>query len=268
MDQGLLLQNNEDFWNGFNDAVVRRRDWHVQSFDHICIEDAFKNDVTLYEANARQRRDFEHRRHVAERMRHDPEAWSHFVVSASREVALNRSGPGTDFLKGAHLMPAFQDFIVHTQHFQVVLQCMQQKGHPVVIMGQHGCGVHDIDKLDPAMLVGYSERWEDMKDTSLWKACLLSHYATNVHHQQNPIWQHLPDLMVEDVTGASPATSDDPRLKAMPELLCDKVSRKLQKELGGRVSSTMWHLERKFFIGMQDYYYAYAERLAKALEKS
>lgn len=54
-------------------------------------------------------------------------------------------------------------------------------------------------------------------------------------------------------------------MKAMPELLCDKVSRKLQKELGGNVCDAMWHLERRFFIGMPDCYFACAERLAKEM---
>ncbi|KAH9365589.1 hypothetical protein HPB48_009203 [Haemaphysalis longicornis] len=111
---------------------------------------------------------------------------------------------------------------------------MESAGVVVSVSANGSSSVHDVDKLDPIMLVGYCERWEDIRDTALWRACLESHYALNTHHQQNELW-HYKDDEKEKQRECH---------KALPELLCDKSSRCLQKELNGIVSSKMWSVSR------------------------
>ncbi|KAL1443835.1 hypothetical protein MTO96_045805 [Rhipicephalus appendiculatus] len=129
---------------------------------------------------------------------------------------------------------------------------MESAGITVFVSGHASSSTHDIDKLDPIMLAGYSERWEDKKDTALWHACLESHYSLNTHHQQNELW-HLED-------------SDDKECwKALPELLCDKSSRSLQKELNGVVSPDMWTVQTQFYLGMPEVWLERVTRMAAQL---
>ncbi|KAL1471604.1 hypothetical protein MTO96_039855, partial [Rhipicephalus appendiculatus] len=69
---------------------------------------------------------------------------------------------------------------------------MESAGITVFVAGHASSSIHDIDKLDPIMLAGYSERWEDTKHTALWHVCVRSHFSINTHRQQNELW-HLED---------------------------------------------------------------------------
>lgn len=48
-------------------------------------------------------------------------------------------------------------------------------------------------------------------------------------------------------------------------MLCDKASRKLQKELNGVVSSTMWSVETQFYLGIPDKWFDRALEMAASL---
>ncbi|GIY69112.1 hypothetical protein CDAR_478271 [Caerostris darwini] len=42
------------------------------------------------------------------------------------------------------------------------------------------------------------------------------------------------------------------RTKALREMICDKVSRRVQKGLGGRLTEDMWNVEEAYFKGLTE----------------
>ncbi|KAH8037607.1 hypothetical protein HPB51_015041 [Rhipicephalus microplus] len=138
---------------------------------------------------------------------------------------------------------------------QLKKNLMESAGIEVFVASHASSSIHDIDKLDPVMLAGYGERWEDTKHTSLWRACVESHFSLITHYQQNEVW-HLEESHDKDIKCC---------MKALPELLCDKASRNLQKELDGVMSPAMWDVDRRFYSGMPQVWLDGVTEIAKQL---
>lgn len=248
-----------DFWTTLEHDIVHQNAWRVEAFDESSERslEEYSDDVLHY-VTPEGKIHMKLRREAAVRLRRNPERWSKLVLAALRELAANSRGPATATLKHAGLFIAFQDFAVHTHYFKVTRKIMESAGILVSISANGSSSVHDVDKLDPIMLAGYSERWEDIRDTALWRACLESHYAINVHHQQNELWHYKDD---ED---------EKPKEchRALPELLCDKSSRCLQKELNGIVSSKMWSVQPQFYSGMPEDWFNRAKGMAAKMAEA
>uniref|UniRef100_A0A224Y8G1 Uncharacterized protein n=1 Tax=Rhipicephalus zambeziensis TaxID=60191 RepID=A0A224Y8G1_9ACAR len=253
-DSKLLLEAHiRDIWEQLCVDLVDRKVWKVDKFDTLTSLDAYSEDVRHYPVEDDRIR-MKKRRHAALRLRSNPERWSRIALNAMRELATDSSGPAVANLVQSGFLAAFKDFAVHTRYFQLTKNLMESAGITVFVAGHASSSIHDIDKLDPIMLAGYSERWEDTKHTALWHVCVGSHFSINTHHQQNELW-HLED-------------SDDKERrcwKALPEVLCDKASRKLQKELNGVVSPDMWEVDKKFYLGMPEVWLDRVTRMAKQL---
>lgn len=235
-------------WEQLLTDIVDRQAWKVESFDSLAALDGYCEDVRHYPVENERIR-MKQRRDAALWLRSNPGRWSRIALDALRELAAESAGPAVAILVQSGFLAAFKDFAVHTRYFQVTRNLMESAGITVFVSGHASSSIHDVDKLDPIMLAGYSERWEDKKDTSLWRACLESHYSLNPHHQQHELW-HAED-------------SDDKERecwKALAELLCDKSSRRLQKELDGVVSPEMWTVQTQFYSGMPD---VWLERVTK-----
>ncbi|KAH7943029.1 hypothetical protein HPB52_004012 [Rhipicephalus sanguineus] len=249
----LLEPPIRDIWEQLAVDIVDKKAWKVDSFDSLTSLDAYSEDVRHFPAEDERIR-MKKRRDAALRLRSSPERWSRLALDALRELATDSSGPAVATLVESGLLAVFKDFAVHTRYFQVTKKLMESAGITVFVAGHASSSTHDIDKLDPIMLAGYTDRWEDTKRTALWYLCVHSHYSLNTHHQQHELW-HAED-------------SDDKereRCKALPELLCDKASRKLQKELNGVVSPDMWSVEAKFYLGMPEVWLDRVTRMARQL---
>lgn len=256
---GLTVPALSGFWTTLEYDIVRRNAWRVEAFDESSARslEEYSDDVRHY-VTPEERIHMKHRRDAALSFRSNPERWSRLVVAGLRELATNSQGPATATLRHAGLFSAFQDFAVHIHYFQVTRKIMESAGVPVSISANGSSSVHDVDKLDPIMLVGYCERWEDTRDTALWRACLESHYAINTHHQQNELW-HSKDGGEEKQREC---------MKALPELLCDKTSRGLQKEFNGVVSSRMWSVQPQFYLGIPEEWFDRAKDMAAAMAET
>lgn len=251
--QLLLEPRFQEIWEQLVIDIVDRQAWKVESFDNLTSLESYSEDVRHYSFENERIR-MKQRREAALRLRSNPERWSRLALDALRELAADSPGPAVAALAQSGLLGAFKDFAVHTRHFQVTRNMMESAGVTVFVAGHASSSMHDIDKLDPIMLVGYSERWDDRKDTALWHTCLESHYSLNTHHQQHELW-HAED-------------SDDKEMKcwkALPELLCDKSSRCLQKELNGVVSPDMWTVQTQFYLGMPEVWLDRVTRMAEQL---
>ncbi|XP_054927379.1 uncharacterized protein [Dermacentor andersoni] len=211
-------------------------------------------EISCFWTTLEERIRMKHRRDAALKLRADPGRWSRLVLAGLRELAADAAGPGTAAIVRTGLLHAFQDFATHIRYFQITRGLMEAAGMAVPLTANASSSVHDVDKLDPVMLAGYCERWEDVRDTALWHACLEYHYAINTHHQQNELW-HMEEG----------ETKEEQCCRALPELLCDKASRKLQKELNGVVSSTMWSVETQFYLGIPDKWFDRALEMAASL---
>ncbi|XP_037516523.1 uncharacterized protein LOC119393529 [Rhipicephalus sanguineus] len=245
-----------DFWTRLVHDITERQAWRVKAFDEIGerLLDAYSEDVRHYPLPEERIR-MKHRRHAALKFRADPERWSRLVLAGLGEAAAGTSaGPATAALGHSGLLHAFRDFATHIHYFQITRGLMEAAGVAVPLTANASSSVHDVDKLDPVMLAGYCERWEDLRDTALWHDCLEYHYAINTHHQQNELW-HTEEG----------ETKEEQCCRALPELLCDKASRKLQKELNGGVSSTMWSVEVQFYLGMPEKWLDRAFKMAASL---
>ncbi|XP_065304968.2 uncharacterized protein [Dermacentor albipictus] len=228
------------FWTTLVRDITEKQAWRVKTFDDSSerLLDAYSEDVRHYPLPEERIR-MKHRRDTALKLRADPERWSRLVLAGLRELAADAAGPATAAIARTGLLHAFQDFATHIRYFQITRGLMEAAGVAVPLTANASSSVHDVDKLDPVMLAGYCERWEDIRDTALWHACLEYHYAINTHHQQNELW-HMEEG----------ETKEEQCCRALPELLCDKASRKLQKELNGVVSPTMWFGS----LSSQDYF--------------
>nr|XP_037286332.1 uncharacterized protein LOC119179369 [Rhipicephalus microplus] len=261
-------------WEQLVTDIVDRQAWKVESFDSLATLDGYCEDVRHYPVENERIR-MNQRRDAALRLRSNPGRWSRIALDALRELAVDSLGPAVAILAQSGFLAAFEDFAVHTRYFQVTRNLMESAGITVFVSGHASSSIHDVDKLDPIMLAGYSERWEDGKDTSLWRACLESHYSLNPHHQQHELW-HADDS--DDKCVCTPGKERfklkersswrEECWKALPELLCDKSSRRLQKELDGVVSREMWTVQSQFYSGMPDVWLERATKMAAQLAES
>lgn len=254
-DNPFIEPEISDFWTTLVRDITERQAWRVKAFDDNSerLLDAYSEDVRHYPLPEERNR-MKHRRNAALKLRADPERWSRLVLAGLRELAADTPGPATAAIGCSGLLYAFRDFATHIRYFRITRGLMEAAGVAVPLTANASSSVHDVDKLDPVMLAGYCERWEDVRDTALWHACLEYHYAINTHHQQNELW-HMEEG----------ETKEEQCCWALPELLCDKASRKLQKDLNGVVSPTMWSVETEFYLGMPDKWFDRALEMAASL---
>ncbi|XP_077489814.1 uncharacterized protein LOC144100820 [Amblyomma americanum] len=247
-----------DFWKELSRDIVERQAWRVEVFDETSARqlDTYANDVRHYPIEEERIR-MKQRREGALTFRSNPQRWSRLVMDALRELAADTSGPATATLAHSGLLGAFRDFATHIHYFQVTRRVMESAGVRFSVNANSSSSIHDVDKLDPVVLTGYSERWEDVRDTALWRACFEAHCEINTHHQQNELW-HSDDGERKEQECS----------KALAEMVCDKASRKLQKELEGVVSPEMWLVEPQFYLGMPDEWFDRATKMAKTLAEA
>lgn len=197
-------------WSQLVEDIQCKQAWRVSTFDGPDFMGRFASDFHMYSTEEERNR-LANRRRKALELRADPAKWSQTCLDAMKELSENTPGAAVELLKDFDVLESFIDFTEHMHYFDATRTLMQDAGERVSVLGHLDTLTHDIDKLDPVMLAGFSERWTDNKTTGLWAACIASHYAINVHHQQNPIW----------------ATDRDEEIyKALSELYCDKCSRK------------------------------------------
>lgn len=249
----LAVPHFSNLWTQLVVDIVDKRAWKVNSFDSLTSLDAYSEDVRHYPVEDERIR-MRQRRCAALRLRSKPERWSRLVLDALCELATDSPGSSVATLAQSGLLAVFTDFATHIHYFQVTRSMMESAGVPVYVTANASSSTHDIDKLDPIMLVGYSERWEDKRDTALWNACLESHYSLSPHHQQHKLWHaEESDHKEQDCW------------KALSELVCDKASRKLQKQLRGTVSPDMWTMDTQFYVGMPEVWLKRAIKMTEDL---
>lgn len=213
--------------------------WKCNFSDDILIRNLEK-DATLYEDDTILRK---RRLGVLKWVKNDKQ-WITVVLGACKEIANNHVGMYSEQLKKLHLLEALDDFVEHLNCFYTVASKMESKGYKVKPLSQQSSQIHDIDKIDPIMLVGYSERFEDNRITSVWNECVNRHTHVNPHHQAHCLWQG--NCCNETDCSKCEEIVD----KALTEMVCDKVSRKLQKNLHGKVSEDMWDVDEAYFQGL------------------
>lgn len=227
---------NPAIWQNFQQQVEKRSwkcnlpfDILTQNFEDVAL---YKGDTTL---NMR-------RLGISEYVKNDSQ-WITTILGASRDIVNGEVGMYSTQLKKLHILDALDDFIEHLNCFYTVAAEMQSKGQKVKPLSQHSSQIHDIDKLDPIMLVGYSERFEDGQVTSVWKECVNRHIHINPHHQAHYLWQN-------NFCNKSCKKCQEVQDKALLEMICDKVSRRLQKNLHGVLSEDMWNVDEIYFQGL------------------
>ncbi|GFT32036.1 uncharacterized protein NPIL_671681 [Nephila pilipes] len=240
--------NDPTFWKFFK-LHIQSKAWNC-NFPTNLLMDTLEEDSNLYMNDTL----FRQRRHGALKWVHNDTLWITLVLGACKEIANNLPGIHTKELRDLHMMEAFEDYVDHIDYFSKVASVMKAKGQTVHVFSQDFSHIHDIDKLDPIMMVGYSERFEDNVSTSVWNQCVERHTTVNPHHQAHCLWH---DCCL-DKKGCF--FCDDIRIKALREMVCDKVSRRVQKNLGGHMSDKMWDVEVTYFKGLSE------EWLQKAME--
>lgn len=184
--------------------------------------------------------------------------WETIVLGACAELASQRNGPHSQILKTLHVLDAFRDFTDHLNCFYNVASTMSMKGQIVQPISQYSSEIHDIDKLDPIMLVGYSERFEDNAATSVWDICVERHVQINPHHQGHDVWHnHSEDESSRNI-----------KAMALQEMVCDKVSRRLQKNLDGVVCEDMWNVEIVYYQGLPQDWMDKADHIMKLMKRN
>lgn len=247
-----------DFWKELSHDIIDRQAWRVKAFDDSSARqlDIYSNDVRHYPIEEDRIR-MKQRREAALMFRKNPKRWSRLIMDALRELSEDESGPATATLAHTGLLGAFRDFATHIHFFQVTRRIMESAGVAVSVNANSSSSVHDVDKLDPVVLTGYSERWDDVRDTALWRACFESHCEINTHHQQNELW-HSPDGEEKERECS----------RALAEMVCDKASRKLQKELKGVISPEMWSVKPQFYLGTPEEWFERATKMAIILAEA
>lgn len=225
------------FWQHFQHQV-QLRSWKCNFPSDILFKELEKDAVLYHNDTILRKR----RQGIMNWMKNDTQ-WITLILGACKEIADGTVGENCQHLKKLHLLEALDDFVEHLNCFYTVATEMALKGKTVKPLSQDSSQIHDIDKLDPVMLTGYSERFEDNKVTSLWDACVDRHTHVNPHHQAHCLWQ---DNCCNDTCG----NCEDIMEKALSEMVCDKVSRRLQKNLNGVISDDMWNVDLIFFNGL------------------
>lgn len=237
-------------WSQLVEDIQHKQAWKVSAFDGPDFMGRFADDLTMYTTEEERARISE-RRSKALELCADPAKWSQTCLDAMKELSENTPGSAVELLTNFGVLESFVNFTEHMHYFDVTRKLMQDAGESVVVLANLDTRTHDIDKLDPIMLAGFSERWTDNKTTGLWDACIVSHYKINVHHQQNPLWNTDQD---EDI------------YKALSELYCDKCSRCLQKALKGQPDLAMWEVPDRFYMDMPKLWLERTRELAARIE--
>lgn len=257
--------HNPDFWHHFETQV--RSKFIYGNFAPYLLLKTFEKDKALYDDNSIFRK---RRLNGIEFVKNDS-LWIDIVLGACKEYANGVRGPYSKKLQDTHILDAFEDYVAHLDYFQQVASVMASKGEEVHVFSQNSSEVHDIDKLDPAMLVGYSERFEDQRETSVWNVCVERHTKVNPHHQAHCLWHDCCQILKSGNScrsSGSDNSCENARNKALREMVCDKVSRRLQKNLGGQMSNDMWNVEAEYFKGIPEVWVDKAVQLMQSMKES
>ncbi|XP_054718091.1 uncharacterized protein LOC129227540 isoform X2 [Uloborus diversus] len=243
------------FWKHFKNKVMEKS-WKCNFPPQILIDNIQEDSMLYKDPSVFERR----RKGVLPWAKNDTQ-WVQVLLGACQELARGRSGPYSQQLSKLHVLEALEDFVEHLNCFNTVAMVMASEGQPVKPLSQDSSQVHDIDKLDPIMLVGYSERFEDQVSTSVWQKCVERHTLVNPHHQAHCMW-HDCHCMPPCV-----ANCEKLRSKALREMVCDKVSRRLQKTLNGTLSKDMWDVELTYFDGLPQEWLDRAESMMQGMKQ-
>lgn len=252
------ILNDPDFWHPF-ETQVRSKSIFC-NFPSDLLSDTFEKDSTLYNNDTV----FKKRRMGAMKWVKNDALWIKVVLGACKEYADGVPGPYSKQLQDIHILDAFEDYMAHLDYFQQVASVMASKGEQVHVFSQNSSEVHDIDKLDLVMLVGYSERFEDLRVTSVWDTCVERHTTGNPHHQVHCLWHDCCRIS----EGSENDSCENVRNKALREMVCDKVSRRLQKNLDGQMSDEMWDVELEYFAGIPEVWVDKADQLMQSMKES
>ncbi|XP_022244396.1 uncharacterized protein LOC111086307 [Limulus polyphemus] len=221
MNENDQLLQSKDFWNNFYKSVVVKQQW--------------KSEI---QADGDDKK--------WSQLKDNSDHWSILVYEACWELSHRIEGHGVMEFQRLGLKTVLMDYILHLHYFQLVASLMQQKGLGVDVKGHNNSNIHDIDKLDPLMLAGYTHRFVNNQETALWKSCLQSHLTNNPHHETHPIW-HQDFCPQTSLLKNNCSHCKNEREKALIEMICDKVSRRVQKELQGKMDDKMWDIELYWF---------------------
>ncbi|XP_035211915.1 uncharacterized protein LOC118186040 [Stegodyphus dumicola] len=230
--------NDQNFWRHFKNKV-QSMSWKCNFPTDILLESIDKDAILYTDATI-----FKHRRQIAQQWVQNETLWVETVLGVCKEIADQRDGVYSQQLRNLKMLDALEDFVEHINCFYSVASVMTSKGQPVKALSQFSSELHDIDKIDPVMLVGYSERFEDNVNTRLWNLCVSRHTSINPHHQTHCMWHDC----CNDYNLCS--FCEDTKEKALREMVCDKVSRHVQKDLNGAFSREMWNVDMAFFKGL------------------
>lgn len=239
------------FWQHFQ-KQVQNKFWKCD-FSNNTLLDTLTPDSKLYKDDAI----FLKRRQNVLIWLENESQWETIILGACAEAASQRLGPHCQILKNLHVLEAFSDFAEHLNCFYSVASTMSIQGEVVQAVSQYSSEVHDIDKLDPVMLVGYSERFEDNISTSVWDMCVERHIRVNPHHQGHEVWHTMDE---DDSTRNIKAA-------ALREMVCDKVSRRMQKNLNGVQCKDMWNVDTVFFQGLPQDWMDKADGLMRIMKQ-
>lgn len=218
---------------------VRAKSWKCNFPPEILFKN-IKKDAAMYEDDTIL---FKRRHGILHWLKNETQ-WINLILGACKEIANGQKGSYSLQLQNLNLLEALDDFVEHLNCFHVVAEIMASKGKPVKPLSQDSSQVHDMDKLDPIMLVGYSERFEDNQVTSVWDACVDRHVHVNPHHQAHCLWRN------SCCNGDTCSYCEDLVDKALSEMVCDKVSRRLQKNFNGTISKDMWDVDLLYYKGL------------------
>lgn len=216
----------------FRDAVEVKKSWDGL-FSFQLLEDTLEEDRKLYEDD----KIFLCRRNSA-KIFSDSKQWSKLVTEAFWQIVCGREDEAVAKFRKMYLYNSLCDVVYHLNYFEIVKQVMEERGIKVYNFGYNHASIHDIDKLHPVMLVAFAEKFDDHKNTLLWDIALQNHININSHHQGNSLW--IEESKYSEVL----------RNVALGEMICDKVSRRLQKDLKGKIDEDMWNVDPKYFEGL------------------
>lgn len=243
----ILLQPN--FWKSFVNSVTDKK-WKCPYISVDVIEDSFDKDALQYTDKSIYTK---RRKGVLEIYKNnDDSVWISIILGACKEVIDNSHSENVKILKDLHIYEAFKDYLDHLDYFYKTAEIIDKKCREKILTDLNIIPIHDLDKIGPAMLVGYSERFEDQKNTSLWELTVDHHIKRNPHHQGHCLWHEDYDKL-RDVS--------------LKEMVCDKSSRKVQKEHNGIFSDEMFNSDLKFYNGLPKKYLDEAIRLQNFLRK-
>lgn len=230
--KNMVILQRQKFQTSLREVIEIKKSWEgVLPFQ--LIEDTLEEDRKLYDDDKL----FLLRRNLAKTFTNDKQ-WSELILNAFWEIVCGREGEAILKIRNSGLYNPFYDFVEHINYFETVKEIMENRRERVYIFGYNDTSIHDIDKIHPVMLIAYAEKFEDGKDTLLWNKCVQNHVNVNYHHQGNTLWKE------------ESSCCEKLRNVALPEMICDKVSRRVQKDLNGKTDETMWDVEPKYFDGL------------------